>query len=59
VAAWLPDMICNFYLAKKCKHANSSTTPEAIEKLSTDFESVKFQENLYSCLTKLRNNQTL
>jgi hypothetical protein len=59
VAAWFPNMICNFYSVKKWKNANSSSTGEAREKLSKDFESVKFQENLYSCLTKLRNNQTL
>jgi hypothetical protein len=42
LAALLPDMFCNFYLAKNYKIANNSTTAKAREKLSTDLESFKF-----------------
>ncbi len=42
VAAWVPDMFCNFYLVKSHKIADSSATTEAREKLSTDLESVEF-----------------
>jgi hypothetical protein len=42
VAAWVPDMFCNFYLVKHHKIANNSTAPKAKEKLSTDLESLEF-----------------
>jgi hypothetical protein len=42
VAAWVPDMFCNFYLVKNDKIANNSTTTKAREKISADFESLKF-----------------
>jgi hypothetical protein len=29
VAAWVPDMFCNFYFAKNYKIANNSTTADA------------------------------
>jgi len=32
VAAWLPDMFCNFYLVKNHKMAKTSTTTKATEK---------------------------
>jgi hypothetical protein len=32
VAAWVPDMFCNFYLVKSHKIANNSATTEAREK---------------------------
>jgi hypothetical protein len=39
VAAWVPDMFCNFYLVKIHKIANnSSVTTEAREKIGTDLE---------------------
>jgi hypothetical protein len=41
VAAWLPDMFCNFYLAKNHKIAYNSTTTEA-KKISADLESSEF-----------------
>jgi hypothetical protein len=43
VAAWIPDMFCNFYLVKNQKIVtNDSTMPEAIEEISADLESFKF-----------------
>jgi hypothetical protein len=37
VAAWFPDMFCNFYLVKNNKIAKNSTTTKAREKIITDF----------------------
>jgi hypothetical protein len=42
VAAWFPDMFCNFYLAKNHKITNNSTTTKARERIRTDLESVEF-----------------
>jgi hypothetical protein len=41
VAVWVPDMFCNFYLAKNNKIAKNSTTAKAGEKISTDLESLE------------------
>jgi hypothetical protein len=41
VAAWIPDMFCNFYLVKNCKIASNSTTTEAREN-GTDLETLEF-----------------
>ncbi len=35
VAAWVPDMFCNFYLVKRHNIANNSATTEARGKTST------------------------
>ncbi len=35
VAAWFPDMFCNFYLVTNHKIAENSTTTKAREKIST------------------------
>jgi hypothetical protein len=42
VAACFPDMFCDFDLVKNGKIANNSATTEAIEKISTDLESLEF-----------------
>jgi hypothetical protein len=42
VAAWFPDMFCNFYLVKNYKIADNSTTAKAREKIRTDLESLEF-----------------
>jgi len=42
VAAWFPDMFCNFYLPKNHKIAENSTTNKAREKINTDLESLEF-----------------
>jgi hypothetical protein len=42
VAALVPGMFCNFYLAKNHKIANNSATTEAKEKISTYLESLEF-----------------
>ncbi len=41
VAAWIPNIFCNFYLVKSHKIANNSATTEAREKISTDLESLE------------------
>jgi hypothetical protein len=42
MAAWVPDMFCNFYFVKNYKLVNNSTTTKAGEKMSTDLEFVEF-----------------
>jgi len=42
VAAWVPDMFCNFYFMKNHKIAKNSTTTKARDKISTDLESLEF-----------------
>ncbi len=49
VAAWVRDMLCNFYLVKGHKIANDSTTTEAREKNKHSFEIHKI---FVVCLTK-------
>jgi hypothetical protein len=56
VAAWVPDMFCNFYFVKSHKIADNSATTEAREKISTDLESV---ECFDICLTKFENYEIL
>jgi hypothetical protein len=51
VAAWVPDMFCNFYLGKNHKIAKNSTTTKAKEKISTHLKSLEFYEFFYVCLT--------
>jgi hypothetical protein len=41
MAAWFPDMFLNFYLVKNPKTAKNLTTTKAIEKISTDLESLE------------------
>jgi len=59
VAAWFPDMFCNFYLVKNHKFAKNSTTIKAGEKIGTGLESLEFYNNFDICLTKFKNNQIL
>jgi len=54
VAALVPDMFCNFYLAKNHKIANNSATTEAREKISTDLESLEFKSFFDAYLTKFK-----
>jgi len=35
VAAWVPNMFCNFYKVKNLKMAKNSTTTKVREKIST------------------------
>jgi hypothetical protein len=42
VAAWVPDMLSNFYLVKNNKTAYNSATTEARIKISTDLECFEF-----------------
>ncbi len=41
VAALVPDMFCNFYLAQNHKIADNSATTEATEKISADLDSLE------------------
>jgi hypothetical protein len=56
VAAWLPDMFCNFYVVKNYKIAKHSTTTKGREKISADLESLEFFDIGF---TKFKNNQIL
>ncbi len=56
MAAWVPDMFCNFYLVKNYKIDNNSVTTEARENLSTDLESLEFEKVFDACLTKFENH---
>jgi hypothetical protein len=49
VAAWVPEMFCNFYLAKNHKIAENSTTTKAREEISTDLESLEFGKVFNLC----------
>jgi hypothetical protein len=50
VAAWFPDLFCNFNLAKHHKIAKNSTTTKAREKICTDLEALEFQKKFDVCL---------
>jgi hypothetical protein len=43
MSAWVPDMFLDFYLAKKHKIVNNSTTTKAIDKI--DVGLAKFESN--------------
>ncbi len=51
MAAWFPDMFCNFYRVKNHKIAKNSTTTKARDKISTDFEILRITEkfDVFSC----------
>jgi hypothetical protein len=55
LAAWVPDMLCNFYLVKNHKIAKNSKTTNARKKMSTDLELLDF----FSCMTNFKNNPIL
>jgi hypothetical protein len=60
VAAMIPDIFCNFYLAKHHKFPNTSATTEAIEKISTFLEFLQFYKKKFDvCLNKFQNFQIL
>jgi hypothetical protein len=40
VAAWVPDMLCNFYIVKSHKFDDNSLTTEARVKIGTYLESL-------------------
>jgi len=50
VSAWLPDMFCNFYLAKHHKIPINSTTTKARENKSTDLESLEFFKCIFDLI---------
>jgi hypothetical protein len=41
VAAWVPEIFCNFYSVKSHQIAKISTTTKAREKISADLESLE------------------
>ncbi len=57
MAAWVPDMFCDFYLAKNHKIVNNSTTTEAGEKISKDLESLECWKFFDVGLAKFESNQ--
>ncbi len=59
VAAWVPDMSCNFYLVKNHTIAHNLTTTKAREKISAHMESEEFWELIDVSLTKFKNNHIL
>jgi hypothetical protein len=59
VAALVPDMLCNFYLAKNHKMAKNAATTEAREKISAYLESLEFWKVFDVCFTKFENDQIL
>ncbi len=59
MAAWVPDMFCNFYLMKKFCPANNSIITEAREKVSSYLESSEFQKIFDACFTNFKINQIL
>jgi hypothetical protein len=50
---------CNFYKVKYHEIARNSTTTEAREKNSTEFESSEFKKKIDACLAKFKNIQIL
>jgi hypothetical protein len=57
VAAWVPDMFCNFYLVKSYKISNNSATTEARERIYRRFGISRILEILKIGLTKFENYQ--
>ncbi len=51
MAAWFPDVFCNFYRVKNHKIAKNATTTKARDKISTDFEILRITEkfDIFSC----------
>ncbi len=59
MAAWVPDMFCNFYMMNSRKIANNSATTEAREKISTDLEPLEFKKHFIVYMAKYENYQIL
>jgi hypothetical protein len=54
VAAWFPDINCNFNLVKNRKIAKNSINAKAREKISIDLESLEFYKKLMYILLNLK-----
>jgi hypothetical protein len=54
VAAWVPDMFCNFYLVKNLKIANNSATTVAREKNAQIWNPLNFRNFLMYVYLNLR-----
>jgi hypothetical protein len=59
VAAWVPDLVCDFYLMKNHKFADNVTTTKAGEKISTDLASLELFKYIDVGLATFENNQIL
>jgi hypothetical protein len=59
VAAWIIDIICDFYIDKYLKIVNNTTTNKLDKKLGIDLESLQFQKIVYVFLAKFKNNHIL
>jgi hypothetical protein len=60
MAAWHPDMFCNFYLVKMHKIVKNQTALKLEKKkISRDLESLEIQKNFNVHLTKFKNNEIL
>ncbi len=58
MAAWVPDMFCEFYLVTNHEIVKNSTTAKTGENMSIDLESLEFK-NTNVCLTKFKYNESL
>ncbi len=56
VAAWVSDMISNFYVVNNHKIAINSRITKAIENIIADLKTLEFVTFFGVCLTKLKNN---
>jgi hypothetical protein len=59
VAAWFPEMFCNFHLVKNHRTAKTQQPLKVAKKINTDLESIEFWKNLDLCLTKSESNKIL
>jgi len=50
VAAWVPDMFCNFYLTKNHKIANNSTNTDATRTNEHRFWNLRIFRNFFMCV---------
>jgi hypothetical protein len=55
VAAWVPDMFCNFYLGQKITKLVKLQQTVKVEKIAQIWN----PKNFDVCLTKFKNNQIL
>ncbi len=55
MAAWVADMISNFYLVNNHKIAINSRTAKAVENISANMKFSEFVTFFGVCLTKFKN----
>jgi hypothetical protein len=59
MAAWVPNMSCNFYFLKNHKIADNSTTTKAKEKIVRIWNIYNFRKESDEYLTEFKNNKFL